>query len=104
MTHDYTVFALKYACDLTCKEKDISPNYLYMIMPGLFYCFKNDDWVILPPSFIEKMAAEKDPIFQRIIKFLNVIHENMIKYGAWRRDKKLREATDKAVKAKVLDK
>ena len=82
MSYQCTVGILEHACELACKQKSITMNSLFMMMPALWFCFKNTDSMIVPSSFIEKISMEKDPIFKLITEFVNIIAKDVAEMHA----------------------
>ena len=75
--NQFTISVLNLACTISCAEKAIDIRDLYVLMPGLAFCLELDNDRIVPAEFIEQMESHKLPIFQRIVKYLKVIMDNL---------------------------
>jgi len=75
MTNVYFVNQLEFACEMACKQHAMDFNDLYTLMPGLFFCFKKGQGHTVPSEFIDQIAAHKVPVFQLIIKYLQIMLE-----------------------------
>ena len=71
-----SVRQLKYTCELVCEQRAIDINDIYMLMPGLYFCFKKkDQHHIVPSDLMAQIAANEAPVFQLINKYLKVMLE-----------------------------